>query len=106
MSKKTSTQRRRDDPVYAFYNTKEWKAFRARFLARNRHKGCALCGRPFRQRDHVHVDHYPYPIRTHWHLRLNEMNVRCLHAGCHTDHTQRPGTKARTNADGYPPDWQ
>ncbi|WP_425045363.1 HNH endonuclease [Primorskyibacter sp. S87] len=95
----------RGDHTQKFYQSREWRAFRARMLPRLRPHGCAYCRRPFEPGErHLQLDHIQ-PLKENWARRLDPSNVRLLHIGCHTERTHRPDRRRPVNNDGLPDDW-
>lgn len=71
-------QKRANDPVRLFYNSKIWRNLRARFL--KQHPVCR-CGVPATQVDHKRS------VREDWNLRLALENLQALCQSCHSRKT-------------------
>jgi 5-methylcytosine-specific restriction protein A len=75
----------RDPALTAFYNSTEWKGFRAAYRAE--HPWCQTCEREGRETLAQQVDHL-IPVRQRPDLALDEGNVQSLCASCHSRRTR------------------
>lgn len=80
LRRKQYDKSRRFDPFHAFYNSKEWRSLRARFI--RAYPVCVHCGHMANQVDHIH------PIRQNWDRRLDLTNLQPLCQSCHSRKTR------------------
>ncbi len=82
---------RRDQQAKRFYNSDEWEAARLDRLTKDN----GLCQDCLKEKKITMADmvHHEYPIRTHWHLRLDTSKMRSLCNSCHAriDHCKLGG---------------
>jgi len=94
-----------------FYQSKEWKAARARAMALNKRINggqliCCACNVAIRER--ANVDHVKR-LRDYPHLAYDVSNLEVLHQSCHSKNKQlieANAHKEQVGIDGLPDSWR
>lgn len=90
---------RMNDPIRAFYLSKEWLTSRARYSALKKAGGrCQCCGASPKDGIRLVVDHIK-PVRRFWELRFEETNLQVLCDDCNLGKGSWDATDWRPSAD-------
>jgi 5-methylcytosine-specific restriction endonuclease McrA len=85
-----SERQERDEREVKFYNSAAWRNFRKQFLAQRENLLCVQCRKAF-----ASTLHHIKPLKTHWELRLDELNISPLCSPCHSRHELTERNKGR-----------